>query len=276
MSEQPTQSGRSAKAEAGAFGAIPELGACDYLYSLNLDFNIEAQLIAVRGLLDRNRQGAAELTGQIKQIEEHARGVSGVQADWALDNWLNHIHHSAYQEAAHSMSAVGMLAPLVETIFYQCFQRIGDRFYPASQPTKCHDRWKAARVIQWDCHNFIIGNRSKKNLVRGIFQLSEAVGLTSKLPAELKRTLSALFAYRNNMFHLGFEWPREDRERFAKRITDEGWPNDWFNGATSGSNPWIFYMSDSFIEHCLTTTDSVFDAIGVFVRDELLPKQPAS
>ena len=59
-----------------------------------------------------------------------------------------------------------------------------------------------AHSIQWDCHLFFIGNRSEKNLVRGIFQLSEAIGLADKLPAGLKQMLSALFAYRNSMFHL--------------------------------------------------------------------------
>jgi hypothetical protein len=47
---------------------------------------------------------------------------------------VDQIHRSAYQEAAHSMSAIGMLAPFVETVFYQYFRGIGNRFYPATHP----------------------------------------------------------------------------------------------------------------------------------------------
>ena len=37
------------------------------------------------------------------------------------------------------------------------------------------------------------------------------------LPDDLEPTLSALFAYRNAMFHSGFEWPRKELERFEKK-----------------------------------------------------------
>ncbi len=268
MSEQSKPSASPGIPEDYGFSAFPELEPRDHLYALKLDFDIDAQLIAVRGLLHRNRKAAEELADEIRQIEEHTRRLSGVNADWAVDDWVDHVHHSSYQEAAHSMAAVGMLAPLVEAIFYQCFRGVGNHFYPANQTAQTHARWKAAHAIQWDCHMFVTGNRAKQNLVRGILQLSDAVGLTDRLPADLKPTLSALFAYRNSMFHLGFEWPMEARERFAKRITDEGWPSDWFSVATSDNKPWIFYMSDKFIEHCLTTIDRVLDAIGTFVRDK--------
>jgi hypothetical protein len=181
--------------------------------------------------------------------------------------------HSTYQDAAHSMSAVGMLAPLLETVFYQCFQNIGKRFYPATHPHKTHDRWLATHGIQWDCHFVVTNDRTHKNIVDGIFQLSDAVGLTSRFPADLKAVLSALFAYRNNMFHHGFEWTVEERKNFAKRIKNEGWPTDWFSVATSDGKPWIFSLSDKFIRHCNKTIEEVLQAIGGFVRDELLPKE---
>ena len=268
MSGSPSQPLPSGSTLGNTEGSIPELEPRDYLYGLELDFDIDAQLIAVRGLLHRNRLAANELSAEIKQIEEHTRRLSGIHSDWAVDDWVDHLHHSAYQDAAHSMAAVGMLAPLIETIFFQCFRGIGNRFYSASHPAQNHERWTAAHSIQWDCHMFITGNRSEKNLVRGILQLSDAIGLTGKLPADLRATLSALFSYRNSMFHLGLEWPNEDRERFAKRITGEGWPSDWFSMATSNGKPWILYMSDEFIEHCLSTIDRVLEVIGLFVRDK--------
>ena len=77
--------------------------------------------------------------------------------------------------------------------------------------------------------------------------------------------LAALFGYRNNMFHNGFEWPLEKREKFAQRIKNSGWPDAWFGKATRDKEPWIFYMSPDFIEHCLHTIDQVLEGVGRYL-----------
>ncbi len=250
----------------GCSDATPELEPRDYVYALKLlDFDVDSQLIAIRGLLHRNRKADEEQAKEIKDIEEHTAG----------DQWVDEIDQSIYQSVAHSMSAVGMLAPLIETIFHQCFRVIGNEFYPTSHPMKQHARSNAAHALQWDCHFLITAKRPRKNVVRGILQLAEAVELLTKLPSDFAPTLSALFAYRNNMFHHGFEWPVGERQRFAKRIADEHWPADWFLHATTGNEPWIFCLTDKFIEHCLTTIDQTLDATGLFVRDVLVPIRDA-
>jgi hypothetical protein len=244
----------------------------DYIYALEVDFDVDAQIMAIGGLLHRNRNADQSLRDEIKKIEEHTCRVKGMEEEWAVSDWVDQVVHSTYQDAAHSMSAVGMLAPLIETIFYQCFQSIGKRFYPVAHPHKPHDRWNAVHGIQWDCHFVVANGRARKDIVQGIFQLSDAVGLTGRFPADLKPMLSALFAYRNSMFHHGFEWPVDERDRFAKRIANEGWPADWFAVATTDGKPWMFSLSDKFIRHCVKSTEQVLQAIGSFVRDELLAK----
>lgn len=77
------------------------------------------------------------------------------------------------------------------------------------------------------------------------------------------------------MFHHGFEWPVEERQKFAKRITDEGWPADWLSKAEVGNEPLIFYMTDKFIDHCMNTINQILDATGLFVKDVLVPLQDA-
>jgi uncharacterized membrane protein len=154
MSEQRRYALPSGDTHGSTVGGISELGPRDYLYGLELDFDIDAQLIAVRGLLHSNRKAATELAAEIEQIEEHTGRLSGAHAKRAVNDWVEYIHHSVYQDAAHSMATVGMLAPLVETVFFQCFRRIGNRFFPASHPIQNHERWTAAHAIQWDCHMF--------------------------------------------------------------------------------------------------------------------------
>jgi len=131
-------------------------------------------------------------------------------------------------------------------------------------PQESHNRWKAAHALQWECHYFISNGRADKNLAKGILQLADAFGLTDNLPADFARAISALFAYRNANFHNGFEWPIKERQSFKRRIEEE-WRSDWFIVATSAEDPWIFYMSEAFIEHVLSSIERVLEIFGQFV-----------
>lgn len=258
---------------AGFSSACPALDLRDHLYFLDLSLDVDYQLRAIHGLLYRNQQADKSLGKEIEEIEGHARKLEGILNERAVDEWVDRLHHSVYQDAAHSMAAVGMLAPLIESIFAQSYQSIGRKFFPASHPVTTHARWSAAHQIQWDCHLVINEGRTRPDLVSGIAQLADATGLSSRLPTDIKPTLAALFAYRNKMFHLGFEWPMDERLAFAARITEERWPAEWFSKATHGDEPWIFYMSAQFIDHVIETIYRVLDGLAAYVRDELLPRQ---
>lgn len=66
--------------------------------------------------------------------------------------------------------------------------------------------------------------------------------------------------------HLGFEWPDAERSAFERRIVTDDWPQGCFSQATSDRKPWIFYLSDTFVQHCLATVDHIFAGLGAFVR----------
>jgi hypothetical protein len=91
--------------------------------------------------------------------------------------------------------------------------------------------------------------------------LAEATGPISHLPNDLEPTLQARFGYRNKMFHKGFEWPVKERTNFERRIPEEGWPPEWFAEATTDEAPWIFYLTDTFIDHCLSI-DQIIEGLG--------------
>lgn len=165
------------------------------------------------------------------------------------------------------MAAVGMLAPIIESILCQSFRGIRRSFETNSIPFSSHPRWKLTTNEKWDCHYvFSQSGGKKRNLVKGILQLANATGLTAHLPNDFGPTLQALFEYRNKMFHFGFEWPTFEREQFHKRIAD--WPSDWFSLATSDHKPWIFYVTDTFINHSFNIIDSVLAGVGAFARDK--------
>lgn len=234
------------------------------LYALGVNIDIDYQLIAIRSLLSQHRTADAELE---REIEKNRGWAERTGREHAIDEWVDSMHGSVYQDAAHSLSAVGMLAPLIESILYQTFRATEAKYgryvsIATSRPARQGDEDKA-----WDCHWFCNKNgKWKKDLLPGVRQLSAAIGLDRFLPAPAERTLSALFGYRNKNFHNGLEWPVADREAFVGRVAQERWDR-WFLWATSDNHPWVIYMTPEFIDHCLTFADQLLDALGTFVVD---------
>lgn len=243
---------------------FPGLDDRDYACILLPDLDYDAQLNAIRDLLRRQTEAASSLSNEIDEIAAHARRLSGSRNAQAVDEWIERMYARVYQDAAHSMAAVGMLAPLVESIFHKAFLNIGEHYATASVNLPSHPRWQQAREDEWDCHFVWNKGWRSKNLVHGIFQLADAVGLAPLLPKDLRQILKALFEYRNKMFHHGFEWPVDERRKFSecKRL----WPGDWFIASESGGNPWVFYMSDTFISKCVVVTQQSIKSIGAFAR----------
>lgn len=245
-----------------------ELSDRDAAFLVLPDLDYDSQLAAIHQLLRRHRAADQELKREITEIEAFAARTSGLRNQRAIDEWTDRLHHSVYQDAAHSMAAVGMLAPMIESVFYQTFLGIRQRFYDGKHAPTDQVRWQQPAEDQWDCHYYWSNGRRSKNLVSGIIQLSEALQLMSHLPANLEQMLEALFEYRNKMFHCGFEWPVDERQRFAKRIRDRKWPANWFAQATRGGLPWVFYMTDYFIQRCADTIDQVICGVGAYCKSK--------
>ncbi|HME23700.1 MAG TPA: hypothetical protein VKI44_20635 [Acetobacteraceae bacterium] len=245
---------------------VPDLDVALFIVLEDVDY--EAQLLAIRDLLQRHKNADRLLKDEIGMIDEFARRTTGIINQHAVDEWVEHMQALVYQDAAHSMAAVGMLAPLMESILCQSFK--GIRRILCADVIRCssHPRWQWSAEQQWDCHVFYTKKgRPQINLIEGTSQLAEAVGLSAHLPADFKPTLQALFEYRNKMFHGGFEWANDERQKFHNRIKD--WPPEWFKMATHDSRPWIFYMTDAFIAHCLATINTILCGVGAFARDRL-------
>ena len=185
-----------------------------------------SHLIAIRQLLWRQDRADSQLKGQIEDSEQIARRTSGEVNEVAVDRHIEFIQLSIYQSASHSMAAVGMLAPLTESIFRGVFEGVGRK-------------------------------KPSRHLARKIMEMveDESLGLGEYMPDDLRHTLEALFLYRNKMFHHGFAWPQSQRQAFADRLRD--WQDGWFDSATSDGEPWIFYMSPGFISHCIDTIEDV-------------------
>lgn len=230
------------------------------------EYDLEAQLLVIKGLVKRNSESDKTLEAEIKVLDAEIRRHTDDYADFLQDSWIEHLHSSVFQDAAHSMSTVGMLAPFVESLFVAIFQGLRANRRPVDGVSDA--RAAALHDDFWNPHYVFEGGRRRKDVVRGIRQLSESTGLAAYLPDSLSKTLSALFGYRNKMFHNGFEWPMVEREKFGNTIRENQWPSEWFTQSTSDGKPWIFYMSSNFIQHCFATIDQVLEGVGDYLREK--------
>ncbi|MGJ5814537.1 hypothetical protein [Paludibaculum fermentans] len=247
---------------------IPEVTERDMAGLILEHLDYEQQLIAISGLLQRNAEADKRVDAAMKELDEYARKSSGWRNERAMEEFGVTFYLSVYQSAAHSMAALGMLAPMYESMFYQAFQGIRTRYFVTAGISSDHHRCKMTDPESfWNCHYHYERKTTvvTENLVSGILQLAKAVGLKKHLPDGLPRMLEALFDYRNFMFHNGFEWPRERCKEFAAHVEQKSW-QAWFSNSTRGGEPWIFFMTEEFIIHCFDMIHRLLDGFGAYCR----------
>ena len=99
-------------------------------------FNHGAQLVAISDLLKRQERADQELSHRIKEADQVATQTRG-DNDRAVDAWVELAEMSCYQDAAHSMAAVGMIAPFMESFFRAYFRSI-EKDFSTGKPRQEH------------------------------------------------------------------------------------------------------------------------------------------
>lgn len=238
----------------------------DYLLGADLDYR--TQVRAIEELLARLDKADGELSQQIEDLEARARGAMGDHAEHLVDLSVDHMHFSVYQHAAHAMAAAGMLAPLFESMLVRIFARIGERPWPVGQADRLA-RAGAGHADLWNAQIcFTEDGGPKSDLLGGVRQLATMSGLVKRLPSDFHAVFEALMLYRNNMFHNGLEWPVEKRAKFQRQIGNKRWES-WFSAATTGGEPWAFYMTDALIVRCLEVFDEVMVGVSGLVQAQM-------
>ncbi|MCC5847834.1 MAG: hypothetical protein JJU29_07040 [Verrucomicrobia bacterium] len=234
-----------------------------------LPTNYELQFEAIRSLLQDHEKNENELQARIEELERKIEASPPETEIVPIIQRIDCLESSVFLHAAHSMSALGALAPFFESLFHTLFLQIKPYFEGNGNP---HDRWKQASDDAWDCHFHWVKGKRNKGIVEGIRQLSQATDFEKYLPVGYDEPLQALFAYRNKMFHCGFEWSESEKKKFQKMITDHQWYPTWFECSKSGGEPWIYYMSSPFIERLLELIDEILQAVGRYTGEVIRVK----
>lgn len=251
---------RQLLADSGS--GLPAMEDIDYAGEFLPDIDYLAQLRAIRDLLDRHAEEERLATHRIQSINS-----TEPMRQQFVDEAVAEMHASVYQDAAHSMAAVGMLAPLVETIFRIAFLNIGARYDSLPAWTSPHGRLQRPGKTRWDCSLVFKDGKWVNGILEGVRELCDALELTTALPSEFWLRFDALVAYRNKMFHHGFEWPEKVREEFWTRVETSG----FFTVATTNDRPWIVYMTAAFRRELLVDIERILSAIGALAKAHPAP-----
>ena len=230
------------------------------------DFNLELQLLAIKSLLCRNREAEEDSIREIECLYERARQAEQTYSPYQDEEWVDRTFESFFHDVAHSMAAVGMLAPFVEALFVRIFQYFQHEEQNTRPANTENQRRQLAENEYWNPYLLFKNRSRRKDIAEGIIQLADSVGLTEFFPNDYEKILRALYRYRNKMFHYGFLWPEVERKNFRKTLRDYDWPDDWFQETTHNGNPYIFYMSDKFIDQCVETIDGILNGVGAYYR----------
>ena len=196
--------------------------------------NYHEQIRAVRKFLSWQDQAAAALQEDLERAETAVKAAQGELRDWLTEDLIERWQSSVYEDATRSIAVAVMLTPLIESLFH---------------------RLALLLEVPWP-------NRRTPNEIMKLVRFCSL----SEIPTDFDLVLRALFAYRNKMFHWGFEWPIEEREGFGHLIRDSGWPSAWFDQAVDGHGPWVFYLTDEFVSHCLDAFERVIDAVREYIQ----------
>lgn len=239
----------------------------DYLFRLINTIDWDAQLEAVRVLFRRHREWSDAVSANIARLKEEAETYRGPHHDQIVDEHVDAMFRSTYSDGVINLSAMGVIVPMIETVFSQSFHSLGAKYAVTGLTPPDHERWRRAGedANRWNCQ-WRFGRRGpKQDITVGLPQLSEAAGLTPFLPEGMMDWIVALLTYRNRMFHGGLEWSIEQRDQFEKLIEERGWDR-YFTSARSSDRPWIFYLRDEIMDDMPNQMGALLDGFGRFAR----------
>lgn len=240
----------------------------DYLFRLLDTIDWDAQLDAVTAVLARNRAAAERVSSDIDQLGERAQTYSGPYHVRVVDEHVDAMYRSSYSDAAVSLSAIGMIVPMMESVFSQSFQSLGSMYVAKQIAPPDHKRWRRAGPHPecWNCQWYFGHDEVRNDIISGLPQLSEGVGLSAYLEPDTTDWIAAMLSYRNRMFHCGFEWSFPQRDQFERLIEARDWEK-YFQSARSNDKPWIFYLRDEVIDDMPRRMESILGGFGRFAKD---------
>jgi hypothetical protein len=189
--------------------------------------------------------------------------------EYQEDAVISVYQHAGFVEMARSHALVSSITAFCESLFKNQLPRVSWSFkgnLPSEHPRVAF--FASSLTSFWDPSK---GGEKDGGFPGRVVAILSLGGFIELFGVDFERTLYALFAYRNAMVHNGYEWPEDERERFAAKVAENNW-TEWFNYSTSGDNPWYYHTAPLFRKAGLNLCErsvAAFDAIILGDLDHL-------
>ena len=128
---------------------------------INPNPELRSQCVAIRSVLQRNQEAEDQASARIRELEADIRRHR-YPPHWADHHWVTQMHDWTFLEAAHSMAAIGLIAPLIESLFSQTVTYFKDA-----------QIWKESR--------------RRVGIAKAFLQIAENIDLRRHMPDDLIR-----------------------------------------------------------------------------------------
>jgi hypothetical protein len=211
------------------------------------------------------------LDGWVTQWAEEAdkAAQSKPKHEHQEDAVISVYQHVGFVEMARGHALVSSITAFCESLFKNQLPLLRWSFkgnLPSEHPRVA--QFASSPASFWDSSK---GGEQDGGLPRWVVTILSLGGFIDLFGVDFEKTLYAVFAYRNAMVHNGYEWPEDERERFAAKVAGNNW-TEWFNCSTSGDKPWYYYTTPLFRKTCLNLCQrsvAAFDAIILGDSDRL-------
>ena len=200
------------------------------------------------------------------RFDEEVRKTSERPArdEYEVSQVIDIFYHAGFADLARSHAFACTIAAFLESLFKTNLPAVGHRGEIAIPS-------RNERLVTLGGNRDLFWNPSmpkgRPGIAKNIQQILAITGLSGCFGADFGRIAEAIFDYRNQMVHNGFEWPLEIRLEFNRHV-ESGERSRWFSTSKSGELPWFFTITPEFHETCLLTCDRAVLAFeGLVVGD---------
>ncbi len=252
-----------------------EFAFCDTLHGTRLGcFDMAEHVTTLRQML-----GALYTWRREVEAPLHDRTApSEHSADLCADAAFN----GTFADVAISQAAVGALSPMFETFFRRSAEELRKRWDNRPLPDSSRKALLAPRYF-WDPLLVATPNGKKKktkNIRLGYRQLLETLGLNHVIDPRSDDVIEALWVYRNCALHEGYEWSPEKLSAYKSKANPIRWSSQsrpthvtdpphrvpWFAECLVDGQPWLFLVTNAFVEAALDSLDRMAKALTEAIR----------
>jgi hypothetical protein len=167
------------------------------------------QLLYIKNLVEKFKKEEDAENDKMCSIEEDIEKYkNNVDEHFALDakrNFLGPIY--MHHDALRANMQIAMLAPAIESLYKKSLYILVKEKLGESRLMDFFDKKKSFKGGRANC----------------IMRALKELGFESKFHPDIKKYLSALFDYRNVLFHNGLEWDEKECEDFMGEKHRESW-----------------------------------------------------